>query len=60
MFKKIVCATDGSEAAERALALARQLTTEGRGELLAVHDVELTVPGKGREGDTPCTPTRTS
>lgn len=46
MFKKVVWATDGSEAADQALPLARTLAAEGGGELLVVHCVELTVPGK--------------
>jgi nucleotide-binding universal stress UspA family protein len=46
MFKKVVWATDGSEAADQALPLARALAAEGGGELMVVHCVELTVPGK--------------
>jgi nucleotide-binding universal stress UspA family protein len=46
MFKKVVWATDGSEAADQALPLARTLAAEGGGELVVVHCVELTVPGK--------------
>jgi nucleotide-binding universal stress UspA family protein len=47
MFKKVVWATDGSEAADQALPLARTLAAEGEGELLVVHCVELTLPAKG-------------
>lgn len=47
MFKKVVWATDGSEAADRALRVAKQIAVEGGGEVLAVHCVELTLPGKG-------------
>jgi nucleotide-binding universal stress UspA family protein len=47
MFKKIVFATDGSEAADQALGLARELAVEGGGELLFVHCEEFTLPGKG-------------
>lgn len=47
MFKKIVWATDGSDSADKALAVARMLATEGGGELVAVHCQELTLPGKG-------------
>jgi nucleotide-binding universal stress UspA family protein len=37
MFKTIIWATDGSEAADRALPTALELTAAGRGELLVVH-----------------------
>jgi nucleotide-binding universal stress UspA family protein len=47
MFKKIVWATDGSDSADKALAIAKMLATEGGGELVAVHCQELTLPGKG-------------
>lgn len=47
MFKKVVWATDGSEAADQALTVARQMAAEVGGEVLAVHCVELTLPGKG-------------
>lgn len=47
MFKKVVWATDGSNTADEALPAARTLVAEGGGELLAVHCVELTLPGKG-------------
>jgi nucleotide-binding universal stress UspA family protein len=46
MFKKVVWATDGSEAADEALPLARALVTDGDGQLVVVHCVELTLPGK--------------
>jgi nucleotide-binding universal stress UspA family protein len=46
MFKKVVWATDGSDAADQALPVARTLAADGGGELLVVHCVELTVPGK--------------
>jgi nucleotide-binding universal stress UspA family protein len=46
MFKKVVWATDGSNAADEALPLARTLASEGGGELLVVHCVELTQPAK--------------
>lgn len=45
MFKKVVWATDGSEAADRALPLARTLAADGGGELLVVHCIELSQPG---------------
>ena len=47
MFKKIVWATDGSDSADKALAVARMLASESGGELVAVHCEELTLPGKG-------------
>ena len=37
MFKKIIWATDGSEAAARALQTALDLTAESKGELIVVH-----------------------
>jgi nucleotide-binding universal stress UspA family protein len=47
MFKKIVWATDGSEAADRALPFATELATgEGRS-LVAVHSKERFVGGRG-------------
>lgn len=46
MFKKVVWATDGSEVADEALPLARALAAEGGGQLVVVHCVELTIPGK--------------
>jgi nucleotide-binding universal stress UspA family protein len=46
MFKKVVWATDGSEAADEALPFARTLAAEGGGEMLVVHCVELTLSGK--------------
>lgn len=50
MFNKVVWATDGSEQADRALDFARTLAADSRGEVLAVHCIELTVPGKGPGG----------
>jgi nucleotide-binding universal stress UspA family protein len=46
MYKKVVWATDGSEAADRALAVATRMAAEADGEVLGVHVVELTMPGK--------------
>lgn len=46
MFKKVVWATDGSDAADEALVYARTLAAEAGGRLLAVHCVEYTMPGK--------------
>jgi nucleotide-binding universal stress UspA family protein len=47
MFMKIVWATDGSEAADRCLPLVKALVAESGGEVLVVHCLELTLPGKG-------------
>lgn len=46
MFKKIVWATDGSDAADQALDVAKRMASESGGEILAVHCVEMTFPGK--------------
>lgn len=46
MFKKIVWATDGSDAADQALDVATRMASEAGGEVLAVHCVEMTYPGK--------------
>ena len=46
MFKKIVWATDGSEAADRCLPLVQTLTAESGGEVLVVHCEELMHPTK--------------
>jgi nucleotide-binding universal stress UspA family protein len=46
MFNKVIWATDGSDAADKALPLARTLVTESEGELLVVHCEELMMPGK--------------
>jgi nucleotide-binding universal stress UspA family protein len=46
MFKKVMWATDGSEAADLALPLARTLAGESGGELIVVHCTEFTLPGK--------------
>ena len=46
MFNKIVCATDGSEAADEAVGFAKQLAGGVGGELVVVHCVEFTLPGK--------------
>lgn len=43
MFKKIVWATDGSECADKAFAVASSLATEEDATLLAVHSVEYLV-----------------
>lgn len=40
MFKTVIWATDGSEAADRALAYAKRLVAESKGSLLVVHAEE--------------------
>ncbi len=47
MFKKILWATDGSESADRALELAKELASQEGASLLVVHTVEHSV---GRMG----------
>jgi len=47
MYKKVVGATDGSEAADHALAHAKALALAGGGSLTVVYCVEYTLPGKG-------------
>jgi nucleotide-binding universal stress UspA family protein len=46
MFKKIVWATDGSEAADHALPIAQALATDSGGQLSVVHITEFAFPGK--------------
>jgi nucleotide-binding universal stress UspA family protein len=52
MFNKVVWATDGSNAADRALPHAKVLVTESGGELVIVHCEEWVPPG-GKVGATP-------
>jgi nucleotide-binding universal stress UspA family protein len=47
MYKNVIWATDGSEAADRALAHATALVAESGGKLSVVCCVEYTLPGKG-------------
>jgi nucleotide-binding universal stress UspA family protein len=47
MFKKVLWATDGSDAADGALVHAKALATDGGAPLLAVYCEEITLPGKG-------------
>lgn len=51
MFKSIVWANDGSEVAQRALPLVKQLAREGGGAITIVHVVER-VEGSGGIGPT--------
>ena len=44
MFKKVLWATDGSEGADRALPLVKELAADSGGELLVVHCEEVTAP----------------
>jgi nucleotide-binding universal stress UspA family protein len=46
MFKNVIWATDGSAAADEALGVATQMAGKAGGKILAVHVVELTMPGK--------------
>jgi nucleotide-binding universal stress UspA family protein len=47
MYKHVIWATDGSEAADTALPHATALAAEGGGRLTVVYCVEFTLPGKG-------------
>ena len=47
MYNKVMWATDGSEAADRALDHARSLAAESHSPLLVVYCEEFTLPGKG-------------
>ena len=47
MFKKVIWATDGSEAADRALPQARTIAAESSCALVVVYCEEFTLPGKG-------------
>jgi Universal stress protein family len=46
MFQRVMWATDGSDAADQALPLAKTLAADGGGKLLVAHCEELTMPGK--------------
>lgn len=46
MFKKIVWATDGSEASDHALPLAKAAASADEAELFVVHITEYAMPGK--------------
>jgi nucleotide-binding universal stress UspA family protein len=47
MFKRVIWATDGSEAADRAMPTARTLAAESGTPVLVVYCEEFTLPGKG-------------
>ena len=46
MFKKVIWATDGSEAADRALPLVKWFVADVGAQLLVVHCTELSMPRK--------------
>ena len=46
MFRKVVWATDGSEAADGAMTVAKMLAMEGGGELLVMHGDVAIAPGR--------------
>lgn len=48
MFKRIVWATDGSETADRALAVAKSLASEEGATLTIVHVVQRIASGRGK------------
>lgn len=47
MFNKVAWATDGSQDADQALAVAKMLAAEGGKQMLVIHCEELIPPGKG-------------
>jgi nucleotide-binding universal stress UspA family protein len=47
MFKRVMWATDGSDASDNTMEHAKALVTEADGELLVVYSEEFTLPGKG-------------
>ena len=47
MYKKVIWATDGSEAADRALPQAKMIASESGAPLVVVYCEEFTMPGKG-------------
>jgi nucleotide-binding universal stress UspA family protein len=47
VFKKVVWATDGSEAADRALPHAKAIAAESGAPMVVVYCEEFTMPGKG-------------
>jgi nucleotide-binding universal stress UspA family protein len=47
MFKRVMWATDGSEASDKSMQTAKELATDMDGELLVVYSEEFTLPGKG-------------
>ncbi len=47
MFKRVMWATDGSDASDKSMQTAKELASEPGGELLVVYSEEFTLPGKG-------------
>jgi nucleotide-binding universal stress UspA family protein len=47
VFKKVIWATDGSEAADRGLPYAKTVAAESGAPLVVVYCEEFTLPGKG-------------
>lgn len=47
MFNKVIWATDGSDAADRALPQAKAIATESGAPLVVVYCEEVTLPGRG-------------
>jgi nucleotide-binding universal stress UspA family protein len=47
MFKRVMWATDGSDASDKTMEHAKALVAEADGELLVVYSEEFTLPGKG-------------
>lgn len=47
LYKKVIWATDGSEAADRALPHAKRIALESDAPLVVVYCEEFTMPGKG-------------
>lgn len=47
MYKKVIWATDGSDAADRALSHAKAVAADSQTPLLVVYCEEFTLPGKG-------------
>lgn len=47
MFRKVIWATDGSDAGDQLLVQVRALAADGGGEVVVVYCEEFTLPGKG-------------
>jgi nucleotide-binding universal stress UspA family protein len=47
VYKKVIWATDGSEAADRAMPHAKAIAAESGAPMVVVHCEEFTIPGKG-------------
>jgi nucleotide-binding universal stress UspA family protein len=53
MFERVIWATDGSKAADHALPVVRELAQVDSGEVLVVHVMERTLPGRTGGGGFP-------